>query len=179
MKVTKIIVYTIMLMIIHITIAGCVANYNNAKAGSVEKNSEAANSENSKAASIEEQTEGTDSQDTNSTSFDINVSINVSVILADNLRNINPSIIKAARTALFNFYCDRAKFVHYNGFSINEQMNIFEVNESGENSWEVKYRGTNTPDDCFSLLTVKKEETGSYKGYMAYSSPLLRGDETF
>lgn len=154
MKITKNIVYTVLITMIFVTITGCVSNNT--------KETEIANSKN-----------------TDSTSFDINVSINISVKLADNLKNINPNIIKAARTALFNFYCDRAKFVHYNGFCVSEKMDIFKVKQLGENSWEVKYRGSDTPDNCYSSITVRKENTGSYKGYMVYSSPCLRGDETF
>lgn len=112
-------------------------------------------------------------------SFDVSVDINIKVNLSDNVKNVNPNIIKAARAALFGLYRDSAKFAHYNEYKVNEQMNIFEVKEAGKDVWEVRFHGKDNDGPGYSLVTVNKEASGSYVGYIHHSSPLIKGDETF
>jgi hypothetical protein len=58
-------------------------------------------------------------------------------------------------------------------------MNIFEVKETEKDTWEVKYHDRDTPSDGYHLVTVSKEKSGSYVGSMFYSSPSIKGNETF
>jgi hypothetical protein len=161
-KTTRLILFISAFLIALTTFTGCVSKKNNAQVAVIENQSKAPNS-----------------LDISNTLFDINISINVSVKLDDSVKDVNPNIIKAARTAVFNFHCDRAKLVHYNGYVVKEQMNIFEVKEIGKDSWEVKYNIEDTPTDGYHSVTVNKENSGRYVGSMFYSSPNIRGDETF
>ena len=161
-KITRLILFISAFIIALTTFTGCVSKKDNTQVAVIENQSKASNS-----------------SDISTTSFDVNVSINISVKLDDSVMDVNPNVIKAARAAVFNFHCDRAKLVHYDGYVITEQMNIYEVKEIGKDSWEVKYHGEDTPTNSYHFVTVSKEKSGSYVGSMLYSSPAQRGDETF
>lgn len=113
------------------------------------------------------------------TSFDVSVDINIKVSVDSSIKDINTNIIKAARTAVFDYHCTRAKQSQYDEYDVNEQMIIFEINKKGEKTWEVKYRGEDDSLDVYHFVTVEKEDSGSYIGNMFYSNPLIKGDETY
>ncbi len=124
-------------------------------------------------------------QKTDTDSFDINVQINYRVTIDKNIKEINPNIVRATRQAVFDYECSNAKFSHYNGFIINHDICIFEVNETGKNTWQVKFweKPQNSDSyikDGFCSATVDKQDSGSYKGYVINSGgPMIRGDETY
>ena len=93
---------------------------------------------------LNEETEITEST---SDSFDVNVHINIKVELDENLKNVNPGIIKAAREAMFNYHCDMAKYVHYDGYEVNKFVNIFNIEQKDNVNWEVKYRVKQNEND--------------------------------
>lgn len=108
--------------------------------------------------------------------FDVNVKISIRVILDGRVKNINPDIIRAARQALFSMYVDRAKFAHYNNFDINDTMKIAEVTYRGNSRWDVIFNKDNI---SYSLVTVEKQQDGSYKGYIVYGNPCMRVGVTY
>jgi len=115
-------------------------------------------------------------------SFNVDVSITYRVFLDDKVKNVDPNIIKAARTGIFNSDCDFAKFVHYNGYFKNLDILIYDVIGS-DSDWEVHYR-VKTPDLAsygtnYSIVYVKKEKSGSYTGIMNRPSTFVPADETF
>ncbi len=124
-------------------------------------------------------------QNTDTDSYDINVQINYRVTIDKNIKKINPNIIRATRQAIFDCDCSNAKFSHYNGFIINKDICIFEVNETGKNTWQVKFwekpKNSDLYDkDGFCSATVEKQDSGSYKGYVINpGGPMIRGDETY
>jgi hypothetical protein len=116
--------------------------------------------------------------------FDINVSIKFHIILADKVRGVNPDIIKASRQAIYDYYCSEAKFSHYNGFSVDNDMLIFDIKEIKNNTWGVYFHEKSKEDKTYpmgySFLTVEKLQSGSYKGYVSpHGSPLNRVNETY
>ncbi|OPX45061.1 hypothetical protein CLHUN_12930 [Ruminiclostridium hungatei] len=124
-------------------------------------------------------------QNTGTDSFDINVQINYRVTIDKNIKEINPNIIRATRQAIFDYDCSNAKFSHYNGVIINNDICVFEVNETGKNTWQVKFweKPQNSDlynKDGFCFATVEKQDSGSYKGYVINpGGPVIRGDETY
>lgn len=124
-------------------------------------------------------------QNTDTDSYDINVQINYKVTIDKNLKEIDPNIIRATRQAIFDCDCSNAKFSHYKGFIINNDICIFEVNETGKNTWQVKFwektQNTDLYDkDGYCSATVEKQDSGSYKGYVINpGGPMIRGDETY
>ena len=115
--------------------------------------------------------------------FDANVSICFSITLDDKVKDVDPNIIMATRQAMFDYYCDNAKFWHYNGYSITGDVVIMDVEKIKKDSWEVKFVPkssiANYPNG-YSILTVEKRKSGSYKGIMPlHGSPLVTGGETY
>lgn len=124
-------------------------------------------------------------RNTDTDSFDINVQINYRVSLDKKIKEINPNIIRATRQAIFDYDCSNAKFSHYNGFIINNDICIFEVNETSKNTWQVKFweKPQNSDSyikDGFCFATVEKQDSGSFKGHIINpGGPMIRGDETY
>lgn len=119
-----------------------------------------------------------------SVSYDVDVSIKYKVELEDKVKNTNPNIIKAAREAIFLTDCEFSKLQHYNGYRRQGFIDIFEVIEDGNNSWEVRYRVKEKESDKYDgqfycSAFVEKQETGSYKGFIVHSWPADFGNETF
>lgn len=114
--------------------------------------------------------------------YDVNVSIQINITLEDKVKNTDPNIIKAARTALVNYYIGIGKYSHYK-FSIKEPVDIFDVIKYGDRAWEVRYRLKNKPElynnNSYSSISVEKLATGSYVGSISHSSPNDRGDVTY
>lgn len=115
--------------------------------------------------------------------YDVNVSVQINITLEDKVKNTDPNIIKAARTALLNYYIGIGKYPHYK-FSIKDQVDIFDVIKYGDRSWEVRYRLKNKPElynnnTFYSSISVEKLATGSYVGSISHSSPRDRGDVTY
>lgn len=124
------------------------------------------------------------SQDYNSNSFNINVSLNYNIVLDDKVKGVNSNIIRATRQAIFDTDCDFARLQHYNGYSKNNDVLIFDVKENGKDTWKVDFKekkaGTKEYDNIgYSFATVKKQKSGSYIGYIVHSSPLIREGETY
>ena len=76
-----------------------------------------------------------DSMDT----YDINVAINYIVILDDNVKDMNPNVIKAVRHAIIDNDVFFAMFNHYIDFSINMDIYIYDIKETGTDKWEVDF----------------------------------------
>ena len=125
-------------------------------------------------------TSNDDSLDT----YDINVDINYKVILDDDVKDVNPNIIKAVRHAVIDNDVFFAMLKHYIDYSINMDIYIYDVKEMGKDKWEVDF-WTKEPSDAeydkstYQFATVEKEKSGSYIGYIFHSSPLQLGDETY
>ena len=102
-------------------------------------------------------------------SYDINVSINCKIALDDKVKGVNPNIIRATRQALFNYDCNNAMFWHYNGFSRNYYILIFDVKEISKDTWAVKFhQKQNKSDkydkDGYSFTNVVKQNSGVFIG---------------
>lgn len=126
----------------------------------------------------------TENNNSNSDSFDINVSLKYNIHLDDKVKGTNPNIIKATRQAIFGADCYRAKFEHYNGYSRNNDVLIFDVKETGTDEWEVDFyqkksdeKGYNTIG--YSYATVEKQKDGRYIGGISGSSPMMPVGETY
>lgn len=124
-------------------------------------------------------------QDISSDSFDIHVNISYQITLDDKVKAVNPNIIKATRQAIFDYDCNDAKFYHYNGFSINNDVYIFEVNQTSIRTWEVKFwvkpQNSNSYNkNGYSFATVEEQKSGSFLGsIMNPGGPIIRAGETF
>lgn len=120
-----------------------------------------------------------------SDSFDVNVSIHIKVTLDDKVKGVDPNIIRATRQALFDWDCEAAKLRHYNGYSTNHYIYIFDVIEKGNDTWEVRFREKEKESDNYNMVgykfaTVKKQASGSYEGYIVNpGGPMIKGDETY
>lgn len=118
-------------------------------------------------------------------SYDINIKISYKVTLDEKIKEINPNIIRATRQAIFDNDCSNAKFFHYNGYVIDNDIYIFEVNETGKYTWQVKFweklKNSETYNKSgYCSATVEKTSSGSYKGYIINpGGPAIRGDETY
>lgn len=127
-----------------------------------------------------DKTSNDDSLDT----YDINVDINYKVILDDDVKDVNPNIIKAVRHAVIDNNVFFAMLKHYIDYSINMDIYIYDVKETGKDNWEVDF-WTKEPSDAeydkstYQFATVEKEKSGSYIGYIFHSSSLQLGDETY
>ena len=76
-----------------------------------------------------------DSMDT----YDINVAINYIVILDDNVKDMNPNVIKAVRHAIIDNDVFFAMFNHSIDYSINKDIYIYDIKETGTDKWEVDF----------------------------------------
>jgi hypothetical protein len=104
-----------------------------------------------------------------SDSYDINVTINCKIALDDKVKGVNPNIIRATRQALFNYDCNNAMFWHYNGFTRNYYILIFDVKEISKDTWAVKFhQKQNKSDkydtDGYSFAMVVKQKSGVFIG---------------
>lgn len=137
-------------------------------------------------ASAYQKTNKTMNQQSNIQSFDVNVSINYKISITPNLKGVNPNIIKAARQGLFDWDCDNAKYFHYNGYSKNEEILIFDVVKINDISWGVHFwvkekgeKDFSRNKNEYSAARVDKQKDGSYKGYVFSSKPAQRVGETY
>ena len=127
-------------------------------------------------------TEG--NQNSNSDSFDVNVSIKYKINIADKIKGTSPNIIKATRQAMFDTDCFFAKLNHYNTYTINNDVLIFDVKEKGMDTWEVDFYEKKSDDKeydtiGYSCATVEKQKDGSYIGTIIHSSPCMPIGETY
>ncbi|MDP4144949.1 MAG: hypothetical protein Q8936_10790 [Bacillota bacterium] len=122
-------------------------------------------------------------KDNTANSFDVDVKINYKITLDNKVKGVNPNIIKAARQGIFDADIYHARIFHYNRSTSND-IYIFEVNDKGNNTWEILFREKKQTDasydtNGYSLVTVEKQKSGSFRGYIIGSSPDIRDDETF
>ncbi len=152
------------------------------------QNTAAAASVNSQSKSVPDELPGKDvsSDSANSQeSFDIKVGINYKITLDDKVKAVDTNIIKAARQEIFDYASYNAKFSHYNGYIINNDVYIFEVAETGKYTWEVRFWEKQQDSDYYNkdgycFATVEKQKSGSFKGYIINpGGPMVRGDETY
>ncbi len=88
-----------------------------------------------------------------------------SYTLEDSVTEIDSAIIDASKQAIDDSY--NKKVQHFKKVYIN----IFEVKEIGKDTWEVRYRAKVKESDSydinsFSFVTVEKQKSGSYYGYI-------------
>jgi hypothetical protein len=125
------------------------------------------------------------SQDSNTDSFDVNVDLHYKITLDDKVKGTNPNIIKATRQAIFDTDYFFARLQHYNGYSVNNDVLIFDVKEIAQNcAWEVDFRikksGTESYNtDFYCRANIIKQKDGSYIGNMFHSSPYMPTGETY
>ena len=117
-----------------------------------------------------------ENQDSNSGSFNINVNIKYNIYLADKVKQTDSNIIEATKEALFDMGCDLAKMQHYNMYSTNTDVLIFDVKETGTDNWEVYLHLKDQKEKEYNTNTaltaiVSKEKNGEYKGGFKYSAP--------
>jgi hypothetical protein len=117
-------------------------------------------------------------------SFDVNVSIKYNIHLDDKVKDVNPNIIKATRQAMFDADCYCAKLEHYNGYSVNNDVLIFDVKEAGTDTWEVDFYEKKLDEkeydtSGYSVATVEKQKDGSYTGGLTIHPPVMPAGETY
>lgn len=117
-------------------------------------------------------------------SFDINVNLKYKINLDDKVKGVNSNIIKATRQAIFDADFYFAKLQHYNGYCVNNDVLIFDVKETGTDTWEVdfyeKKSGAKEYDTIgYSFATVEKQKDGSYIGAITHSTPYMPIVETY
>jgi hypothetical protein len=123
-------------------------------------------------------------QKSNSDSFDVNVSLKYNINLDDKVKGTNPNIIKATRQAIFDEDCYCAKLEHYNGYSVNNDVLIFDVKEAGTDTWEVDFYEKKLDEkeydtSGYSVATVEKQKDGSYTGGLTIHPPFMPAGETY
>lgn len=112
--------------------------------------------------------------------YDVNVSIKLNVSLGNNVKKFDSNIIRAARTAIFQFESgNSARRSHYK-YNLSGCIDIFEIFQRGSNTWEVQYRFKNKPEEAYdtrfySSVTVEKNREGRYNGNIVSSSPQDQG----
>ena len=126
----------------------------------------------------------TENNSSNSDSFDVNVNLKYNIYLGDKVKGTDTNIIKATRQAIFSSDCYYAKFKHYNGYSVNDDVLIFDVKEEGTDSWEVDYRVKKADEKDYdtigySVATVEKQKDGSYTGGLTIHPPFMPAGETY
>jgi len=119
-----------------------------------------------------------------SNSFDVNVSIKYNIHLDDKVKDANPNIIKATRQAMFDADCDFARLQHYNGYSVNNDVLIFDVKEKGTDTWEVDFYEKKSEDKEYNTIgycvaDVTKQKDGTYIGGMTHSTTITTTPETY
>jgi hypothetical protein len=124
--------------------------------------------------------EQTDDLDT----YDISININYTVSLDDKVKDVNQNIIKATRHAVVDNDMYFATLYHYTDYSINDDILIYDVKETGTDNWEVDFWRKDSSDaeydtSVYQFATVVKEKSGSYTGYIFHSSPMISGNETY
>jgi len=112
----------------------------------------------------------------NSSLVNINVSLKFNIYIADEVKEKNPNIIKATRQAIFDAACYSAKLNHYDGYSVNNDVLIFDVKEAGTDTWKVDFYEKKSNEKeydtiGYSVAIVTKEKDGSYKGGMTIHPP--------
>jgi FOG: Glucan-binding domain (YG repeat) len=105
----------------------------------------------------------------NENSFNVDVSIKYNVYLDDKVKGTDANIIRAARKALFDNNCYFAKYQHYNGYSVNADILIFNVKETGTDEWEVDFYSKGIEEkeydkNGYGSATVNRQKDGSYTG---------------
>ena len=123
-------------------------------------------------------------QNSNSDSFDVNVSLKYNINLDDKVKGTNPNIIKATRQAIFDADCYCAKLEHYNGYSVNNDVLIFDVKEAGTDTWKVDFYEKKLDEkeydtSGYSVATVEKQKDGSYTGGLTIHPPVMPVGETY
>jgi len=115
------------------------------------------------------QSDTTTEEDQNSDSFVVNASIKFNIYIHDKVKGTNPNIIEATRQALLDSACSEVKLEHYNGYSLNNDILIFDVQETGTDTWEVYFHGKNSFETEYNtntslFATVEKQKDGTYIG---------------
>lgn len=116
--------------------------------------------------------------------YDVSVSIQYRITLDDSVKNTDPNIIRAARQGMFDYDAGNAHHAHYQGYAVEYDILIFEVDQKDSNTWEVRFREKQPGDaaypDGYSFVTVTKQASGVYVGDIINpGGPMSRGDETY
>lgn len=124
--------------------------------------------------------------DAQSGDYDINVRLEYHISLDKSVEGTDPAIVRALRQALFDNDCQNAMFLHYNGYVKNEDVLVFQVDKTGDNTWEVRFREKEHADntyfesDSYSFATVTKQESGKYIGEIVNpGGPMIDAGETY
>ncbi|NFG42557.1 hypothetical protein FC789_15605 [Clostridium botulinum] len=130
------------------------------------------------------QTSAQSEKNQNSNLFDVDVSIKYNIHLDDKVKDVNPNIIRATRQAMFDTDCYSARINHYNGLNINTDVLIFDVKETGTDSWKVCFHLKNSDEKDYNTIgyshaSVKKLDDGSYIGEISRSVPCKSVGETY
>lgn len=133
---------------------------------------------------VQSNTSTSDNTNKNIDSFDISVNLKYNIHLDDKIKGTNPNIIKATRQAIFDSDCYFAKIRHYNGYSINNDVLIFDVKEMGTDEWEVDFYEKKSDEKDYDTIgylvaTVTKQKDGSYEGGIAHSTIEPSQGETY
>lgn len=114
--------------------------------------------------------------------FESNVDLELDFIKKE--KDVNPNIIRATRQAMFDTDCYSARINHYNGLNINTDVLIFDVKETGTDSWKVCFHLKNSDEKDYNTIgyshaSVKKLDDGSYIGEISRSVPCESVGETY
>lgn len=119
-----------------------------------------------------------------SDSFDINVSLKYNIHIDDKAKATDANIIKATRQAIFDTDCYFAKLRHYNGYSVNNDVLIFDVKEMGTDEWEVDFYQKKSDEKEYNKIgyafaDVTKQKDGTYSGGITIHPPVTTTPETY
>ena len=102
------------------------------------------------------------------------------------MAQIKNKIIQVGGTqkVIFDLDCYFAKLNHYNGYSVNNDLLIFDIKEMGTDTWDVDFYEKKSDEKeydtigCF-FATVGKQKYSSYIGLIIHSSPCIPIRETY
>lgn len=120
----------------------------------------------------------------NTNSFDINVNLKYNIHLDDKIKETDPNIIKATRQAIFDLDCYFARLNHYNVYSKNNDVLIFDVKQTGTDTWNVSFYEKKSDEIEYNKIghltaIVEKQTDGTYVGSISHSSPITSTAETY
>ena len=100
------------------------------------------------------------------------------------LKATDSNNIKATRQAIFYTDCYFAKLQHYNGYSVNNDVLIFDVKEMGTDEWEVDFYQKKSDEKeynkiGYSFADVTKQKDGTYSGGITIHPPVTTTPETY
>jgi hypothetical protein len=110
-------------------------------------------------------------QSTEKVNFNINVSIKCKINIETTLIGVNGNIIRATRQAIYDNYCDLKKINNLNGYSINDDVQIFRIipygNPNTTKYWNVYFKSKKASSEDYnniSSVLIIKYPNGAYKG---------------